>query len=135
MKKFVILEIGYEYNDEGYDRLGYDTPTCGVPKKIYGSRESAEAALPKLIKSKLNELDGLLMYNDSYLFRDKTRFCELWTKHVEPDKTFEEYNIQFEEDYEWNIPEHLGVEETMELYKCLNLPLFEIVEVDCDDNV
>lgn len=123
MKYYIIQEIGYEYNDETYQRPENDS---GTPVNVFTDKSLALEKLDKLNCKAINETD----YPSSYC-----GYESVLKEHVEEEEFFklcaklgvktvgdlDDYNFQF-------------VDLTLEQYKAiksyLTIEFYVIVEVN-----
>jgi len=61
VKKYVVMEIGYEYNDEVMHTTEGD---YGTPRRIYSSKEKAEEVIKNLTISKYKSEEIAYYYYD-----------------------------------------------------------------------
>lgn len=123
---YLVLEVGYEYNDEYYSTGNYGT-TYEAPKKVYTDKKKAEKILKKKTYESLRGAD-LGRYGGDGL----TGICkkgmedefEGTFKELFPDKKFEEWEIE--------IPKEATDEQLSKLFEFLKLEFFELVEVELD---
>jgi hypothetical protein len=124
-KGYLVLEVGYEYNDEYYHTGNYGT-TYEAPKKAFMDKEKAILELHSKTMEFLrgedlgryggNGLEGICKKG----MQDE--FC----------KIFKEEFGQEVEDWEIEIPEDATDEQLMKIIECLKIEFFKLVEVELD---
>lgn len=122
-KGYLLLEVGFEYNDEYYSTGSYGT-TYEAPKKVFLDEETAMIELRKKTFNKLrgedlgryggDGLDGICKKGMQDEFR---KICQ------------EEFNIDTDE-YDIEIPKTATDEQLLKIIECLELDFFELVEVE-----
>jgi hypothetical protein len=122
-KGYLVLEVGYEYNDEYYSTGNYGT-TYEAPKKVFLNEETAMAELKQKTFEKLrgedlgryggDGLDGICKKNTQDEF---SKICQ------------EEFGIDTDE-YDIEIPKDATDEQLMKIIECLKLEFFKLVEVE-----
>lgn len=63
MKKFVVSEYSYEYNDEGYNRS-----EGGIPVGIFDTMEEAEVFMKKATLEKVTDNPGVVVNGETTLY-------------------------------------------------------------------
>ncbi len=124
-KGYIVLEVGFEYNDEYYSTGNYGA-TYEAPKKVFTDKEKAIIELNKKTFEKLrgedlgryggDGLDGICKKGMNDMF---SKICQ------------EEFDIVVD-DYDIEIPEDATDEQLSKIVECLDLEFFELVEVDLD---
>lgn len=124
-KGYIVLEVGFEYDDESYSTGSYGT-TYEAPKKVFTDKENAIVELNKKTFEKLrgedlgryggDGLDGICNRGMSDEF---SKICK------------EEFDINTD-DYEIEIPEDATDEQLIKITKYLKIKFFELVEIDLD---
>lgn len=124
-KGYIVLEVGFEYDDESYNTGNYGT-TYEAPNKVFLDEEKAMAEFKQKTFEKLrgedlgryggDGLDGICNkgMNDEF-----SKICK------------EEFGIDTD-DYDIEIPEKATDEQLGKILECLKIKFFEIVEVDLD---
>lgn len=123
MKYYIIQEIGYEYNDETYQRPENDS---GTPVNVFIDKSLALEKLDELNCKAINETDYPSSYcgYESVLEQhvDEEKFLNLCTKlGVKTAGDLDDYNFQFE---------NLTLEQYKAIKSCLSLEFYVIVEVN-----
>lgn len=124
-KGYIVLEVGFEYNDEYYHTGSYGA-TYEAPKKVFTDKEKAMVELHKKTFEKLRGED-LSRYNGDGLdgickegMQDE--FCRIFKEEFDKDA----------EEWELEIPKKATDEQLMKIIECLDLEFFELVEVELD---
>lgn len=124
-KGYIVLEVGYEYNDEYYSTEG---DRYEAPKKVFVDKEKATVELNKKLFERLRGED-LGRYNGDGLrgvckkgMEDD--FCRIFKEEFDMDIS--------DEDYEYEIPKKATDEQLAKILECLDLDFFELVEVELD---
>jgi hypothetical protein len=125
-KGYVVLEVGYEYNDEYYHTGNYGT-TYEAPKKVFISHEKAEEEFIRLTTNKLRGED-LGRYGEEGvrgICKDgkADEFMEIFRREF--DKVIDEYD-------EIAIPQKATDEQLAMIIECLEIEFFEIVEIEIE---
>lgn len=123
---YLILKVGYEYNDEYYHTGNYGT-TYEAPEKVYTDKKKAEKILRKKTFESLRGED-LGRYGGDGL----TGICkpgmeddfEKTFKELFPDNKFKDWEIE--------IPKEATDKQLSMLLDCLELEFYELVEVELD---
>lgn len=123
---YLVLEVGYEYNDEYYHAGSYGT-TYEAPERVYMSKERAVEELKKRTMESLRGED-LGRYGGDGL----TGICkkgmedkfEETFKEMFPNKKFDDWRIE--------IPKDATDEQLSRLIEFLKLEFFELVEVELE---
>jgi len=129
MKAYVVLQKGFEYNDEIYS--AYETG-MGHPKRIFFTKEAAQ--------EHMNELESIELKDNNitdfaYEIEDIVNDVESLEKLVQ--NLNQKYG-KFESKDRWSRPDqyrlhpNATLEESKEYAKLINLSFFEIVETDVD---
>lgn len=124
-KGYIILEVGYEYNDEYYHTGSYGE-TYEAPNKVFLSKEKAEAELRIKTLEKLRGED-LGRYNGDGI--DGISKKGMQDELAEILK--KEFNIDAEE-YEMEIPSDATDEQLDKVLECLDLNFFELIEIEVE---
>lgn len=125
-KGYIVLEVGFEYNDEYYSTGNYGA-TYEAPKKVFLEQEKAMEELKQKTFEKLKGED-LGRYNGDWL----DGICKdgMQDEFVKIFK--EEFGIDIEDEYEVEVPKKATDEQLNKILECLDLKFFELVEVDLD---
>ena len=124
-KGYIVLEVGYEYNDEHYHTGNYGN-TYDAPDKVFLDKEKATIELDNQTFAKLRGED-LERYNGNGLKGICKKgmvdeFCKVFK---------EEFGIDMDEDgYDIEIPESATNEQLAKVLDCLQLEFFKLVEVE-----
>jgi hypothetical protein len=121
-KGYVVLEVGYEYNDEYY-HTGNNGETYEAPKKVFINKDKAEI---ELHKKNMEHLRGLDLGRYGYILED---ICKKG-KAKKLEKICEQLEINIEEGDD--IPKDATDEQINEILKCLDLEFFTLVEVEIE---
>lgn len=120
-KGYVILEVGFEYNDEIYHTGNYGE-TYEAPSKVYTNKDKAEAELVKLTNEKLRgEYIDRYGYGVDEFAKDEDEFIEFWKKEFDP-------NV----DYDFKVPVNATDEQLAKLQELLSFNFYTLVEVDLE---
>ncbi len=124
-KGYIVLEVGYEYNDEYY-HTGNGGNMYEAPKKVFIDKEQAIVELEKKTIEKLKG-ESLGNYNGNGL----EGICEKGMTY-EFRKIFkEDFDIDLDEDeYDIQIPKNASNESLKKIIECMKLKFFELVEVE-----
>ena len=120
MKAYVVMEVGWEYNDEVY----YTTEDkAGKPSVVYKDKNKAEEVCRKC------NIDKLLQ-------EDLIHYCYDIDDVLEPG--FEEYVKEingefFEDEGVLRLPNTRTPEQEMKLLSLINLRFFTVSEVEIGD--
>jgi hypothetical protein len=123
-KGYIVLETGFEYDDESYSTGNYG-PTYEQPKKMFLDKEKAFVFWKKQSMEKLRGLTlGL------YVGGDPDQLCK-------KDMVDKFYQIMKElgsdeDDYEMQIPDTATYEQLEQLIECLKIEFFKVVEIDIE---
>ena len=126
IKKYVVVKVTTEYNDEYY--IVEDGYT--LSSKIFSSREKAQEELDRQVKGLFMDGDTLdpSLFNFSYydLFdnADLVSYIEKLYENA-PDQEYNEYD-------DLVLPDSATLEQCLEAYRLSGLNLFKIVEVEED---
>lgn len=121
MSHYVVIQAHWRYNDEIYRRTG---PKVGTPKNVFNTYAEAEAvAMGK-------NLDTLQVTDLAYYFED--------IKDIVRDDSLEEFaklmGLPFENGevlHGSNVfPKSLTREQLAQLYDCLTITFYDVVEVE-----
>jgi hypothetical protein len=141
-KCFVLMEIGWQYNDEVYFRLD---ESAGRPRKVFLSQEDAEKEVLELNFDNFKELirSGDLVNYDYDMMNIITEYAEEKVgEDTRIDILFEKFfNINFDQWLGQSYNSRRGLhpsqpsedvtpEDWVELMKCFNLEFWEIVPVE-----
>jgi hypothetical protein len=124
-KGYIVLEVGFEYNDEYYSTGNYGT-TYEAPKKVFLNEETAMVELRQKTFEKLRGED-LGRYGGDGL----DGICKKGMNDVFSKICQEEFDIDTDE-YDIEIPKTATDEQLMKIIECLKLEFFKLVEVDLD---
>lgn len=130
MKAYVILNKGYEYNDEIYSE---SESGGGHPKKIFFTKEDAQKEINKLniLEFKQTNIDGYA-YDLGDIVDDvdalKTYVDSLNEKYGKPTPASKWDSVD-----EWRLNEKATDEESVKYMRQVNLSFFEMVETEVDD--
>lgn len=124
-KGYLVLEVGYEYNDEYYSTGSYGT-TYEAPKKVFLNEETAMAELKQKTFEKLRGEDLGRYGGDGLRGICKKNMEDEFSKICQ-----EEFDIDTDE-YDIEIPKTATDEQLMKIIECLKLEFFKLVEVDLD---
>lgn len=124
-KGYIVLEVGYEYNDEYYSTGNYGD-MYEAPKKVFLDKEKAAVELRTKTLEKLRGED-LGRYNGCGLEGIckkgmQNEFCRIFKEEFGKDT----------ERWEFEIPEKATDEQLTKIIECLDLDFFELVEVELD---
>ena len=116
-KAWIVMEIGWQYNDEYYYT---DDNDSGTPQKVYFDKKKAEeAALDMNIKAlKSSGLTGYYESLSGILEIDEADFTKMLE---EMDGSVEDYNI--------NLPDKLSRENAVKILAAINIRWFEVADV------
>lgn len=124
-KGYIVLEVGFEYNDEYYSTGNYGT-TYEAPKKVFLNEETAMTELRQKTFEKLRGEDlggygenGLESICKKNMQDEFSKICQ------------EEFDIDTDEYY-IEIPKTATDEQLSKLVECLKINFFELIEVDLD---
>lgn len=130
MKGYVILEKGFQYNDEIHSNEGEG----GIPVKIFLNKEFASKELYRLEIEKLKSInitDYCYQVDEICHNVDKlTSLCDtLNQKYGKPESRTNWDHID-----EYRLNYLASDEESMQYYNLINLQFYEIVESDFDQS-
>ena len=126
-KGYIVLEVGYEYNDEYYSTGNYGE-MYEAPKKVFTDKEKA---IIELNEKTINKLRGedLGRYNGDGL----DGICKKGMADEFAMIFKSEFNKDIDDDgYEIEIPKKATDEQIKKLMECLSLAFFELVEVEVE---
>lgn len=123
---YIVMQVGYEYNDEYYSTGNYGT-TYEAPEKVYTNKSRAE----KILRKKTFEAmrgedlgryggDGLRGICKKGMEDD----FEAAYKELFPEKSFDDWQIE--------IPKGATDAQLSRLFDLLKLEFFELIEVELD---
>lgn len=131
MKAYVILNKGYEYNDEIYSE---PESGGGTPKKIFFTKSDAQKEVLKLNIEEMKETD---IESYAYDLSDIVDDIEGLRKFVEsldnkygkpaPKNTWNRRG-------DWTLNEKATEEESIKYMRQVNLSFYDIVETEVDEN-
>jgi hypothetical protein len=131
MKAYIILNKGFEYNDEIYSE---PESGGGTPKKVFFSKEEAKKEILRLNIQEMKETDiEQYTYDISDLVNDVDEF----TKYVESLNT--KYGKSIPKN-SWDRPGEYALnnkatdEECIKYMKFVNLSFYELSETEVDQN-
>lgn len=121
-KGYVVLEVGFEYNDE-INHTGNYGATYEAPNKVFLSKEKAEAQVKIQTFEKLRGLDlGSYCYGLKEITKKGKMDILLGIS--------EEMGIEIEEG--GAIPEEATDEQLEKILNCITLEFFTMVEVELE---
>jgi hypothetical protein len=129
MIAYVILQKGFEYNDEVYSQSGSG---AGHPHKIFFTKE---AAREEVVKMNINEFKQTNITEYSYEIED---ICDDPDELLEFCNSLNEKYGEIESKDVWNIPDEYRLhnmatdEEANQYSKMVDLDFYEMVEVEVD---
>jgi hypothetical protein len=130
MKAYVILQRGFEYNDEIYSS---QDSGCGFPKKIFYTKEGAKE---EVLRLNINEMKSSNITDYAYDVEDicddveeLTNFCKKMLETYGPVPTSD--NIWDRAD-EYRLHPSATDEDSKKYMKIVDLDFFEIVETEID---
>jgi hypothetical protein len=120
---YIILEVGYEYNDEYYHTGNYGE-MYEAPEKVFTNKDKALLELRLKTMEKMRGED-LGRYNGNGLKGIcKTNMIDQFKKLM-----LEEFELDAE-DWELEIPQDATDLQLEKILECLDLKFFELVEVE-----
>lgn len=125
---YVVMEIGWEYNDEVYHR-GNNGDSGGTPKKVFRDKAMAEKRSLELNIKELtnNSYRGLNSFG--YELDDIVK-----RKHQGELATLLELDdLDSWMDNECSLPDNMSTELATKVLACLKVSWFEVVEVDLEE--
>lgn len=131
-KGYVVLQSGWEYNDEVY--MSTDG---GTPLKVFADRGDAERYAQKMTLEELRKLprDGLASYGYDWGEVFESSDEEKTSKLLAEAFGRKRFNL---EDW-WadgaSIPEKISDENLQKVESAIILQFYEVVEVDVDGNL
>jgi hypothetical protein len=131
MKAYVILQRGFEYNDEIYSN---QEPGSGFPKTIFFTKKTA---LDQVRKLNIAEFKSQNLSDYCYDIED---ICDDVEKLEELLKTFKKKygecpapnSVWERKPDEWRLHPNVSDEEAIQYSNLINLEFFEIVETEVD---
>lgn len=125
-KGYLVLEVGWEYNDEYYHTGNYGT-TYEAPNKVYLDWDEAEKEYKKknfemLITERLSK----------YTSGGWEELCEKGMADQFRTLLLTEFEIDVEDDYDFRIPKTATEEQLTKILECLKVKFFEIVEIEIE---
>lgn len=134
---FAVLENNFEYNDEIYQPSG-----GGQPKKLFKSREKAEAYVVELTFNQFMQ-NCNSKYKHFFVPFDASYDCDTFNFTPDVIAVFNKYNIPVKEDGGWEYIEQMQAslsksvtsmtpDEINTLFTNLVHPLYGIYEIECD---
>jgi hypothetical protein len=129
MKAYVLMEKGFEYDDNYYNPV-----EGGSPKKIYFSLDEAKQESKKLDLQKFkNESIRNYTYDIDDVIRDYDKFNELSNRLLEKygKPTFQHRWMSLEE---YQLHPQANDEESEEYSKLVDFSFFEVQEVEVDQS-
>ena len=130
MKSYIILQKGYEYNDEIYSE---SDSGVGHPKKVFFNRESAQKECQRLdilefkktnITEYTYDIEDILNCDESELLE----FCNsLNEKYGKP-----ELSSRWERPDDFRLNEKASEEESMKYANMVGISFFSVEECDVD---
>lgn len=127
---YVVLEIGYEYNDEFYYKNG---DNCGTPTKIYLDKNKALHEVNALNERAILEIDNICEYAEDIreIIHDVNEFERIlknYDKSVDADdshamgESFRQHFLKFNST------------DKRRILRLIKLEFFSIQEVEIDEN-
>lgn len=126
MAKYVVVERGYEYNDE-YNSFN-ESESYSIKSKLYNTEnEAKEIGKKEAILSLFKDWKGIF---DSSNFDFKS-FDQYDNSTLSLEKYFKENNWEFDkEGYELYLPKDLSEEDVIKAYNKWDEGLFEIIKIE-----
>lgn len=123
-KGYIVLEVGFEYDDEYYSTGNYG-PMYEKPKKIFLNKEKAVEVWKK---ESVKKLRGLTL---GLYFQDGGR--DMFNKGMQDkgEQIMQELGID-QEDWEMEIPKTATNEQLEQLLECLKIEFFKVAEIDIE---
>lgn len=125
-KGYVVLEVGWQYNDE-YHHTGNYGVTYEAPKKFYTKFENAVEEYKKQ-NFEMLRTERLCKYTSG----NWDSLCNKGMADQFRKLFLEEFEIDVEEDYDFRIPKTATDEQLTKILECLKIKFFEIVEIEID---
>jgi hypothetical protein len=130
MKAYVILNKGYEYNDEIYHE---PESGGGTPKKIYFTKADAKK---EVIRLNIKEMKGTDIQQYAYDLEDIVGDVDGLKLYVDSLNT--KYGIptpksSWDRPGEYTLNEKADDEESLKYMKFVSLSFYDIVETEVDD--
>lgn len=127
MKKgYVILEIGYEYNDEIYHTGNYGE-SYEAPNKIYTDKVKADADLVTKNLEKFKGLElGYYCYGIDEITHDEQGLIDFLNNELK-------MNVKEDEFWDVHLPNDMTDEQCKALMKLINLEFYTIHEVEIEE--
>lgn len=126
-KVYVVIESGWEYNDEYYHRACDGASNVGKPTRVFTERPKAAARAREL---NIKEIKGTELRSyagngiEDLILDDKDK--ELSTLLFgKPDHDWGDWDPV-------SVPANITDEKAAEILDCLNISWFDIVEVELD---
>ncbi len=114
MAKYVLVEVGWEYNDQTYDTLDSATPQ-GIPVRIFDTKEEANKERDRLTLYKIN---NRVEVEDYCYDREKLR-------NILAIRGF-----TFDDIWDVTMPETLPDEDKLEILSELNLDFYYVYKIE-----
>jgi hypothetical protein len=129
MKAFIILNKGFEYNDQIHSDSG-----GGTPRKVYFTREEAKKEIDKLNIAEFKSTDIEEYCYDISDIANESKLQEIVEKlDAKYGKSYPKSAWDKVGDYRLN--ENATFEESMEYMKCITrLTFYELVETEVDES-
>lgn len=125
MKKngYIIQELGYEYDDERYNRTEGGTPQLVVTDEVVAKKKMMELEISRWRGQNI----GNYGYDIDEIARDSKNTAEL-------EKALELVGIDIENLYDSEISIDATDEQIRNLIRLSNIRFYEIVEIEIDDS-
>ncbi len=124
MKYYIINEIGYQYNDETYDKQD-----GGTPVKIFNTKLDAEKYADELTYRKIIDLD-INCYGYGDKITDKETVAKILTEITDCNYS---NNIDMLDDWDFQLPK-MTFTDFQKIKPYLDIELFVVVPCDGDLN-
>jgi hypothetical protein len=122
-KGYVILEVGYEYNDEIY-HAGYYGDSFEAPNEVYTDKDKADAELTKRTNDKLRGLElGYYCYGIDEITNHEEELIKFLNEELKMETNMDEF-------YDVSIPSSATDEQLEKLQKLITLNFFQLKEVE-----
>ena len=119
VKGYVILEVGFEYNDEIYHTGNYGE-TYAAPNTVFMDKDKAIEEVDKLNVNKLRgEYLDYYGYGVEEFANDEDAFMEFWRREFDKDA-----------EYEFRVPSDATDEQLKGLIKLLSFRFFTLKEIE-----
>ena len=111
--KYVVVEVGYEYNDEYYEGNEED---YGTPHLIFDKKEEAQKEAQRLTLEMLRTTTDIASYGGDFIIEEKDY------ERIMGERLPKDY-------YEVKVP-HNNAEKLKDFAKCLKISLFKVQKVE-----